>query len=350
LKLHVADKDGAKTAQPVALQAHLTFDDHTPLPDELSANAIHGVTVFTSKGSEGALKLKMNVTSKNVGYRRFRVRISPQDHSLAQERPGLSAFTEPFYVVRQNGAGPVAVVHPPPKPPPKPAASAGSSGPRSAISKQPKMVAPPVVDPLAGGTSKIATAARALVRRRYFPADSIRSATAAPPGAACTVELGRTGVAACDRLAVMVAQQLTQRAWQHARRQRTGAQQLTAADVASVAREGMFDFLYEAGVVSEWIEAPAEPMQQVEGKPGPVDAAPAQRDGVRGQQLVVPSPSAPSTEQPDTGAMHERVPAVMKMEVDSAHDEEEAPAPGAGHQPLQAAAADARERGALSEG
>ena len=102
-------------------------------------------------------------------------------------------------------------------------------------------------------------------------------------------------MAVVDRIGAIVAQQLTQRAWQQARKLRPGTSLLTAADVAAVAHKGMFDFLHASGVVDEWDAAAAEPSRDstARGASGADGAAPCSGASV---------PPAAATEPPDTGA------------------------------------------------
>ena len=154
---------------------------------------------------------------------------------------------------------------------------------------------------LDAASSNMAIAAAALFRRRYFPADAIRAATDAPPADVAAAqpggvpELSRSGIAACDRLAAMVTQQLTQRAWQHARKQRGGhGCQLAASDVAAVARQGMFDFLHEAGVTTEWL------VDEPEAAPSP-----RQLTAPLLSHTAAPSPQAPQPAPPDSAQQQE---------------------------------------------
>ena len=189
----------------------------------------------------------MNTISSKHNLRSFRLRIAPQDLTLAQERASLNAFTEPFQVVamlksqeqlEQMRAR--AAAAPPP----------GSSL-KSPINKAAKAASAPALGP---GASACSTAAAALVKRRYFPAAALQAAAAAPDTvASASTPLSRSGIAATDRLAAIAVQQLTQRAWQHARKCRPGTRELRAADVAAIVKRGMFDFLHASGVVDEWV-------------------------------------------------------------------------------------------------
>ena len=134
-----------------------------------------------------------------------------------------------------------------------------------------------------GGAPTHDGSAAALSRRRYFAADALREAVAPSPGAAAA-PLAHSAVAVCDRLAAIIAQKLTQRSWQYARRTRVGARTLRPADVAAVVgRDGLFDFMFQAGVVKEWQEH----------EPAPAARAPAPAAGV-----PVAAPSALASAPP----------------------------------------------------
>jgi hypothetical protein len=245
---------------------------------------------------------------------------------MAAERPALRVETEPFLVVPntktlENQLLRIANAPPPSAPP----AQGAHAGPVKTITKHGGVGAARAPGAAADGapSSSSLTAAATLTRRRYFPAEAIRAVTAPPPaatsdrpraadgsapsaaeneaahapapatapapadasasaaasaadekaatavGAGNYPELSRTGVAACDHLAALVAQQLTHRAWQHARRQRAGTRQLTSGDVAAVASRGAFDFLDAAGVVDEWATPPVPSPTRPHAAPPP---------------------------------------------------------------------------------
>ena len=303
-RIHVKDANGEPTSALLALMATLVYEDFSSLPPEAQASALGGTTTAVSgqRGPSCTLKLRMNIVSSNTGGARFRVRISPQDLGFAKANPGLVTHTEAFQVVThsakvtQSGPG-------------RPSLGGGSSsggfnlgGPRPTIVK-PSLPAPSARDmEIAASSSNVAIAAAALARRRYFPAEGIRAATAPPPDLRDSApELSRTGVAALDRLAAMVTQQLTHRAWQHARKQRAGTRQLSGADVASIARRGVFDVLHEAGVTGEWLVVEEEPAAEAQPPPAataqtnepPAPPAEAMVNGMRRpEETAVPGGSS----------------------------------------------------------
>ena len=248
IKVMTLDATGAWTGAPVALQATLVYEDGEALAPEVRANALSGNTATTTIAGAVIFRLSPKILSSQHQRRRFRVRIAPQDAGLAHERLGLVCTTEDFFLTSSTTKGKLA-----PEVGVKRKISAISAlglpgaGPAPTISK---FSAPPLDAAPSGGNGTLSTAS--LQRRRYFGADAVRAATAPSPGS-ISAPLTRSGVAAFDRLAAIVAQQLTTRAWQRARRQRVGTHLLRPSDVvAIVKRSGTFDCLYEAGVVREW--------------------------------------------------------------------------------------------------
>ena len=99
LKVTARDAAGEPTHAPLSLQAELVYEDRSPImPPEARAQALAGNTALACKRGIAFFKLRQTmVTAKHQG-RRFRVRISPQDVTLANERAGLRVETEPFSV------------------------------------------------------------------------------------------------------------------------------------------------------------------------------------------------------------------------------------------------------------
>ena len=328
------DAAGEVTAAPLSLMASLMYEDGSPImPPEARTTAMVGKQALACKHGQCTFKLRMDLISSTHGGHRFRVRIAPQDAALAAQRPALAFESEPFLVVTKNTEK-------------KPTVSGGKTaanalgGPAAAITKRGR---PPSKGQLGAAlpgvsvpeppapTSKVAQAASQLTRHRYFPADAIRAVTdTLPPedaaastanaqgaanssgnataavgggttattgtGGGAGPELSRHGIAACDRLAAMVVQQLTQRAWHHARRSRTGARRLTPADVAVAASTGLFDFLGSSGVVGEWADAEAPATSPRAGAPTPaLTLAPAPVPAASTTEAPAPPPPAPHT-------------------------------------------------------
>ena len=346
LRCQARDATGAATMAPLSLIATLTYEDRTPLmPPEVRAASLTGNTAVQCRKGEAHFKLRSLAISSGHMNRRFRVRITPQDVLLAKERPGLTVETEAFTLVSNTSQGKKSVEKQYGARLPIGQEAGGQpqigaiGGPRPTIAKHGALGGPTGAG-AAALQSKIAQAAATLTRRRYFPAEAIHAATAPP---ACDVHpqqpppqqpplengdannnstttsaapppslidarhppLSRHGVAACDRLAAMVVQQLTHRAWQHARKQRGATKcKLSASDVAAVAGKGMFDFLAVSGVVSEW--AKEEPPQQQQPQQKPV-APPAVNPAALPQAAVPPSQTqvngGPSSWQPPVQQM-----------------------------------------------
>ena len=292
VQVQARDSSGVHTSEPLALRASLAYEDGEPLPPEAQAAALGGTLALTATNGEATFKLRPCVVSRNYAMRRFCVLISPQDAGIAQSRPGLTQRTEPFVVV--SNTTPTYTKRE------KPSASllhprVGNpqflgSGIAPTITKSPHGAAAAAIggdvgDPAAGGGAAPTHdgSAAALSRRRYFAADALREAMAPSPGAAAA-PLAHSAVAVCDRLAAIIAQKLTQRSWQYARRTRVGARTLRPADVAAVVgRDGLFDFLFQAGVVKEWQDQ----------EPAPAARAPAPAAGV-----PVAAPSALASAPP----------------------------------------------------
>lgn len=264
INVSVKDGKGERTGAPIALSATLIYEDRTPLlPPEVQNSALVGnTTVLAKRTSSVDFKLRASQVSRAHNGKKFRVAISPQEHALAEAHPGLVVHSEPFLVISHVNEKSVAALNKPKPPPPKPPPATSILGaPKPTISKPaplPKLIsnvappAPPKPDARAA-SSNIAMAAAALTRRRYFPADAIKAAVAPPPeDDANSLPLTRSGIAAVDFLATMVTQQLTARACQHARKTRPRTKRLLGSDVAAIVRKGMFDFLHEARVTSEW--------------------------------------------------------------------------------------------------
>ena len=323
------DANGAVTAAPLALMASLAYEDGEPImPPEARTTAMVGKQALACKHGQCTFKLRMDLVSSMHGGKRFRVRVTPQDAALAVQRPGLVVETEPLAVVYNNkklgqgvkpGGSGVAGAN-----------GAGTSGTKGGNNKGGLGGPAKTIGKGAAGAqgdtqahaSKVTQAAALLKRRRYFPAEAIRAVTDAPledglqradgaSGADPTgdgdvgdgavgaagdgaVPLSRHGVAACDRLAAMVVQQLTQRAWRHARRSRSGTRELVGDDVAKAASKGLFDFLGTSGVVNEWISAEQLPALASRAAPPParVDAPPALPPVPPAPALLPPVPPA----------------------------------------------------------
>ena len=292
VQVQARDSSGVHTSEPLALQASLAYEDGEPLPPEAQAAALGGTLALTATNGEATFRLRPCVVSRNYAMRRFCVLISPQDAGIAQSRPGLTQRTEPFVVV--SNTTPTYTKRE------KPSASllhprvgnsqSLGSGIAPTITKSPHGAAAAAIggdvgDPAAGGGAAPTHdgSAAALSRRRYFAADALREAMAPSPGAAAA-PLAHSAVAVCDRLAAIIAQKLTQRSWQYARRTRVGARTLRPADVAAVVgRDGLFDFMFQAGVVKEWQDP----------EPAPAARAPAPAAGV-----PVAAPSALASAPP----------------------------------------------------
>lgn len=221
LQVRVMDADGAPTAAVLPMQTILEFEDGEALAPELQATALSGKTIcaITSNrsGDVPALKFRINIISSQHNGRRFRLRVSPQDADLTRRMPGLVQVSEPFTMAGHTAN----------------AKRYTSTDDKSSGKRPPSQGDDPAAATVTG-------------RKRRFPAPSILESTAAAQRGAPS--LTHTAVGLCDRLATMVAQQLTHGAAELARSREH--RQLTADDVASfVQRPGAFDFLHHARVI-----------------------------------------------------------------------------------------------------
>ena len=310
--LHLAAKDDRDGHARLPVVISLVFEDQSALPAHAAPSAITGKTV---NAVEGAANIKLSIKAMSSAHerRRFRIRVGPQDASLAAELPDLIQHTEPFSMVHTTakmlGATPSS----------RGAGGAGAgAGPSSAAARSPNGFAlggpRPPIGKLPGPPPNVLGPGE---RHRYFPADSVRAATAAPAaqeggGVGGGLPLSRGAVGVCDRLAVLVTHQLTRRAWHHARRRATGAaagdgsaaaaapapapaspakggratREIVADDVLAVAtRPGQYDFLHVSGALGKWLPT---------GAPTLDPAAPFFPDGVA-------PPAAPPTAPMNTG-------------------------------------------------
>ena len=298
VQVQARDSSGVHTCEPLALQASLAYEDGEPLPPEAQAAALGGTLALTATNGEATFKLRTCVVSRTYAMRRFCVLIAPQDAGIAQSRPGLTQRTEPFVVVSNTTPAytkrekpSASLLHPRVGNSQSlgsgiaPTISKSSHSHSQSHSAAATSIVADVGDLAAGGGGAPTHdgSAAALSRRRYFAADALREAVAPSPGAAAA-PLAHSAVAVCDRLAAIIAQKLTQRSWQYARRTRVGARTLRPADVAAVVgRDGLFDFMFQAGVVKEWQEH----------EPAPAARAPAPAAGV-----PVAAPSALASAPP----------------------------------------------------
>ena len=308
--LHLAAKDDRDGHARLPVVISLVFEDQSALPAHAAPSAITGKTV---NAVEGAANIKLSIKAMSSAHerRRFRIRVGPQDASLAAELPDLVQHTEPFSMVHTTakmlGATPSS----------RGAGGAGA-GPSSAAARSPNGFAlggpRPPIGKLPGPPPNVLGPGE---RHRYFPADSVRAATAAPAaqeggGVGVGLPLSRGAVGVCDRLAVLVTHQLTRRAWHHARRRATGAaagdgsaaapapapapaspakggratREIVADDVLAVAtRPGQYDFLHVSGALGKWLPTDAPTLDP---------AAPFFPDGVA-------PPAAPPTAPMNTG-------------------------------------------------
>ena len=296
INVRVLDGNGVWTSPPLGLQCTLMFEDGEALPPEVQQSALFGTTAHLTTKGDHTFKLRATVVSSNYNQRRFHVHVAPQDQGLASAHPKLTVHTEPFtlkYSITKKQ-----------EPAPKPkltlgtlGTSMGTGGPVPTISKASisKLGSAPV-DTGGGAGHSVGVSTATLARRRYFPAQALKAATAAAPGAP-SAPLARSAVAICDRLAAMVAQQLTNRAWQHARRKRAGTRELRPTDVGAIVRRGgIFDFLDQVGVTAKWIEETSTTPSAT--APSPARPAPPPMPAPPAMPAPPPMPAPPAMPAP----------------------------------------------------
>ena len=96
--LHLAAKDDRDGDARLPVVISLVFEDQSALPAHAAPSAITGKTV---NAVEGAANIKLSIKAMSSAHerRRFRIRVGPQDASLAAELPDLVQHTEPFSMV-----------------------------------------------------------------------------------------------------------------------------------------------------------------------------------------------------------------------------------------------------------
>ena len=233
------------------------YEDLQPMDPEVQLAALSGKTDVTCKDGGAVLRLRIIAVSSAHQKRRFRFKVCPMDVTLAAERPRLIQLSEAFSVVSHTQT--VSKHHP---------VGPRAAGPANARAANAAGAAPSLA--AAAGLSGAVglNGAPPLTRHRYFSAAELRGATEAlqegdgPP-------LSRKALGLSDRLAALVAQQVTQRAWQQARKRplREGEERtLRARDVVSAVRKpGQLDFLFHACALRRW-DNPDEAAEAVAGE------------------------------------------------------------------------------------
>ena len=235
-------------------QVVLVYEDLSEMAPGVQLAALTGKTDVTCKDGGANLRLRITTVSSAHSKRRFRFKVAPMDVTLAAERPRLIQLSEAFSVVShtQTVSKPVG-----------PRAAGPKMGLANAAGAAPSLAA------AAGLSGAVGlNGAPPLTRHRYFSAAELRSATEVlqegdgPP-------LTRKALGLSDRLAALVAQQVTQRAWQQARKRplREGEERtLRARDVVSAVRKpGQLDFLFHACALRRWA-APDEAAEAAAGE------------------------------------------------------------------------------------
>ena len=230
------------------------YEDLSEMAPGVQLAALTGKTDVTCKDGGANLRLRITTVSSAHSKRRFRFKVAPMDVTLAAERPRLIQLSEAFSVVShtQTVSKPVG-----------PRAAGPKMGLANAAGAAPSLAA------AAGLSGAVGlNGAPPLTRHRYFSAAELRGATEVlqegdgPP-------LTRKALGLSDRLAALVAQQVTQRAWQQARKRplREGEERtLRARDVVSAVRKpGQLDFLFHACALRRW-DNPDEAAEAVAGE------------------------------------------------------------------------------------
>jgi len=258
LQVTVLDAEGKRTRTALGLQVVLVYEDLSEMAPGVAAGPLlTGKTDVTCKDGGANLRLRITTVSSAHNKRRFRFKVAPMDVTLAAERPKLIQLSEAFSVVSHT-----AQLTKPPAPP-------KTAGPKTSM--------PPSLAAAAGLSGAVGlNGAPPLTRHRYFSAAELRGATGVM-GEGDGPPLTRKALGLSDRLAALVAQQVTQRAWQQARKrplQEGEERSLRARDVVSAVRKpGQLDFLFHACALRRWA-APDEAAEvKAEAAAGEAEAA-----------------------------------------------------------------------------
>ena len=275
--LHLAAKDDRDGPARLPVVISLVFEDQSALPAHAAPSAITGKTV---NAVEGAANIKLSIKAMSSAHerRRFRIRVGPQDASLAAELPDLVQHTEPFSMVHTTakmlgatpssrgaggaGASPLRRRHPlaqrlragGPRPPigscrgrrrtsSAPASATATSPPKACARRRRRPPRRRAAAWAAGSRSRAAPSACATASPSSSRTSS-RAARGTTPAAA------RTGAAAGDgsgrargRAGAGVARQ--------GRPRDAG---IVADDVLAVAtRPGQYDFSHVSGALGKWL-------------------------------------------------------------------------------------------------